>query len=141
MNWIESNQAWLWWLFAASLAMFVVSPFLVGWLIVRLPTDYFSARQRKMLGSLEQHRVLRPVIVIVKNVVGMILVAAGVLMLFVPGQGVLTIAAGILLLDFPGKYRLERWLAARPTVWRSINWLRMRAGREPFARPETAVQT
>ncbi|MEX2092603.1 MAG: PGPGW domain-containing protein [Pirellulales bacterium] len=139
MDWIESHQAWCWWLFAASLAMLVVSPLLVGWLIVRLPTEYFSARRRKTLGSLEQHQVLRPVIAIVKNVVGMILVAAGVLMLFVPGQGVLTIAAGILLLDFPGKYGLERWLVTRPRVWRSINWLRTRAGRQPFESPEAAA--
>jgi hypothetical protein len=141
MDWIESHQAWFWWLFAASLVMLVASPLLVGWLIVRLPTDYFSARRRKTLGSLERHHVLRPVIAIAKNFVGAILVAAGVLMLIVPGQGVLTIAAGILLLDFPGKYGLERWLVTRPTVWRSINWLRQRAGREPFASPEAAAQT
>jgi hypothetical protein len=40
-----------------------------------------------------------------------------------------------MLLDFPGKYRLERWLATRRAVWRSINWLRRRAGREPLQQP------
>jgi hypothetical protein len=37
-----------------------------------------------------------------------------------------------MLLNFPGKYRLERWIAARRPVLRSINWLRRRAGRAPL---------
>jgi hypothetical protein len=56
-------------------------------------------------------------------------------MLLVPGQGLLTIAVGLMLVDFPGKFRFERWLAVRPPVWRSINWLRKRAGRGPLERP------
>jgi hypothetical protein len=53
-------------------------------------------------------------------------------MLIVPGQGLLTIAVALILLDFPGRFRLERWLATRPAVWRSLNWLRKRAGHKPF---------
>ena len=60
-------------------------------------------------------------------------------MLVTPGQGVLTIVVGMLLFDFPGKFRLERWLVTRPTVWRSINWLRERAGREPSQTPMNRV--
>jgi hypothetical protein len=56
-------------------------------------------------------------------------------MLIVPGQGMLTIAVGLVLTNFPGKFRLERWIATRRSVWRSINWLRRRAGREPLERP------
>jgi hypothetical protein len=57
-------------------------------------------------------------------------------MLIVPGQGLLTVAVGLTLVDFPGKFHLERWLATRGPVWRSINWLRKRAGREALKRPE-----
>jgi hypothetical protein len=57
---------------------------------------------------------------------------AGVAMLVLPGQGLLTLLMGFLLVDFPGKYRLERWLFARPIVRRPINWLRHRAGRVPL---------
>jgi hypothetical protein len=53
----------------------------------------------------------------------------------VPGQGLLTIAVGLILLDFPGKFRLERWLATRRSVWRSLNWLRRRAGSKPLQMP------
>jgi len=70
-----------------------------------------------------------------KNLLGVLLVIAGLAMLVMPGQGLLTIVAGVLLIDFPGKYCLERWLVTRKTVWRSINWLRKRAGRKPLLSP------
>ena len=60
---------------------------------------------------------------------------AGFAMLLVPGQGLLTMAVGLMLSDFPGKYRLEQWLVSRASVWRSINWIRKRARREPLKRP------
>jgi len=67
-----------------------------------------------------------------KNALGYILVVAGIIMLVLPGQGIFTILIGIMLLNFPGKYQLERWLATRGPVLRSINWLRQRAGRAPL---------
>jgi len=135
MDWIGSHAGWFWWLAAASLVMLMASPLVVGWLVVRLPQDYFTARRRKPLASLDDYVWLRPAIVVAKNLLGVLLVAAGVVMLVVPGQGVLTIVAGVLLLDFPGKFRLERWLVTRNAVWRSINWLRRRAGRAEFKKP------
>jgi hypothetical protein len=76
------------------------------------------------------------VVIVAKNLLGILLALAGLVMLVVPGQGLLTLVAGLMLVDFPGKYRLERWLATRPPVWRSINWLRRRAGREPLEQPD-----
>jgi Putative transmembrane protein (PGPGW) len=135
MDWIESHQAWFWWLAAASLAMLVVSPIVVGWIVVRLPADYFANRKRHDLPFWEEHSGLRVALRIVKNFAGVALLLAGVVMLVVPGQGLLTIVVGILLLDFPGKFRVQQWLVMRKAVWRSINWLRKRAGREPFEGP------
>jgi hypothetical protein len=68
----------------------------------------------------------------VKNLMGYVLIAAGIAMLVLPGQGMVTMLLGIILVDLPGKYRLERWLVARGPVFRSINWLRRRAGRDPL---------
>jgi hypothetical protein len=135
-DWLRSHDVALWWLFAASVAMFLLTPLAVGWLIVRLPADYFTTRRRTPAAYWQRHPALRPAALVLKNLSGIVLVAAGLVMLVVPGQGLLTIAAGIILLDFPGKFRLERWLATRPPVWRSINWLRKRAGREPLERPQ-----
>jgi len=69
------------------------------------------------------------VLLIGKNLLGCVIIVAGIVMLVLPGQGILTILAGIMLLDFPGKYRLLRWIVARPQVLRTLNWLRRRAGR------------
>ncbi len=136
MDWIESHQAWFWWLAAASLVMLLASPLVVGMFIVRLPADYFTDKRRHAAAFWEQLGSWRPIVRVGKNVLGVLLVAAGFVMLVTPGQGVLTIVAGILLIDFPGKYRLERWLVTRPAVWRPINWLRRRNGCEPFHRPK-----
>jgi hypothetical protein len=70
--------------------------------------------------------------VLAKNLLGYILIAAGILMLVLPGQGMLTIVAGIMLLNFPGKYKLERWIVSRHQVLQSINWVRRRAGQAPL---------
>jgi hypothetical protein len=135
LDWAESNQALLGSLFAASLALVLLTPVGVAWAVIRLPPDYFTEHRRRPLGSWERHRVLRPVLLVVKNLLGIVLLIAGLLMLLVPGQGLLTIAVGLILVDFPGKFRLERWLATRPPVWRSLNWLRKRAGRKPLQKP------
>jgi hypothetical protein len=71
-------------------------------------------------------------LIVGKNLLGYVLVFAGLLMLFLPGQGVVTILIGITLVDFPGKYRFERWVVSQGPVLRSINRLRKRAGRPPL---------
>ncbi len=130
LDWGESNQTLLWWLFAASLGLVLLTPIGVAWAVIRLPADYFTEHRRRPLDSWDDHRVLRYVLLVVKNLLGVVLLFAGLVMLLTPGQGLLTLAVGLILVDFPGKFRLERWLATRRTVWRSLNWLRRRAGRE-----------
>jgi hypothetical protein len=71
----------------------------------------------------------------IKNLLGIFLIVAGLVMLLVPGQGLLTIAVGLVLTDFPGKFHLQRWIVARKSVWRSIGWLRKRTGKPPLERP------
>ena len=136
MDWIKSYEVVLWWSFGVSLALLVLTPVAVIWVVVQLPKDYFVEERRHHDGWWKPYPWLRPVILVVKNLLGVVLVAAGLVMLVVPGQGLLTLVVGLMLMNFPGKYRLERWLATRPAVWRSINWLRRRAGREPLERPE-----
>jgi hypothetical protein len=143
MDWIKSQlqslagyETLLWWSFAVSLALVLLTPVLVAYVVVQLPKDYFTAERRPPPESWYEHPALRPIIVIAKNALGFVLIVAGLVMLVVPGQGLLTLAVGLMLIDFPNKFRLERWLAMRPHVWRSINWLRKRFGREPLERPK-----
>jgi len=71
----------------------------------------------------------------VKNIIGVLLILAGIAMLVLPGQGVLTILIGLGITDFPGKYKLERKLVSNQAVFKSLNWMRKRAGVEPFVYP------
>jgi hypothetical protein len=134
-DWAEANQALLWWLFAASLALVLLTPIAIAWAVIRLPADYFTEKRRRPLRSWDQKPVLRAILLVAKNLLGVLLLLAGLVMLLVPGQGLLSIAVALVLLDFPGKYRLERWLATRPAVWHSLNWLRKRAGHESLQKP------
>lgn len=135
LDWAQSNETLLWWLFACSVAVFLLTPIAVAWAVIRLPADYFTEKRRRPLGSWAKYPMLRLVLLVAKNLLGVVLLIAGLAMLLVPGQGLLTIAVGLILIDFPGKFRLERWIVSRPSLWRSINWLRKRAGREPLKKP------
>ncbi len=112
-----------------ALATFVGSIAAVTFLIVQLPATYLS-RTPGWWG--DRHPILRWGLRILKNLLGGVLVALGVLMLVLPGQGILTILIGILFLDFPGKQGLQRKLISRPGVLGTINRLRARFGKPPL---------
>ncbi len=132
LEWLQGDENGIWWLAGASILIFVAFLIIVPLLVVRIPSDYFAhGRFHKKMWA-DHHWVLRVILLIGKNLLGYVLVVAGIVMLVLPGQGILTILAGIMLLDFPGKYRLERWIVARPQVLRTLNWLRRRAGRSPL---------
>ncbi|NLW82535.1 MAG: hypothetical protein GXY42_12835 [Desulfovibrionales bacterium] len=127
-NWVDG----LWWLAAVSAVTFVASLAVVPFLAVRIPADYFSASRRGDTRWGRRHPALRLVVMAAKNLLGLVLVAAGVVMLVLPGQGLLTIFMGLLLMNFPGKYRLERFIVSRGPVLRGINWIRHRWKVEPL---------
>jgi hypothetical protein len=148
-NWIQDRfPAWLHgpvaWLLEpavlsgvaiASAALFVLSAAGVPWFVARVPTDYFSRRELEQMHIAPAPRSLwRVVGRVLKNLLGLVLVLAGIAMVFLPGQGLLTIFVGLLLLEFPGKRRLERRLIGWGPIYRAINGLRRRAGRPPLER-------
>ncbi|MDQ3908207.1 MAG: hypothetical protein M3268_07665 [Acidobacteriota bacterium] len=112
---------------------FVVSTALVGFIIVKLPEDYFHPSNERRL-FVDRHPALRIVGVVLKNVLGVVLVVCGVVMALpgVPGPGLLTILLGIMLLDFPGKRALELRLVRRPEVRRGIDRLREKYNKPPL---------
>ena len=114
-------------IFAGS---FVVNLAIVSFILVKLPADHFKNDDKKKFaaGSSPLVRVLG---VIGKNILGVLLVALGIVLSLpgVPGQGLLTVLLGIMLLDFPGKHRLERKLLSRPSIVHAINRLRARFGK------------
>ena len=128
---ITSNVELMWQLAAVSLATFFATLLLVPIILIRLPSDYFSYRRRKPRMQV-RHPFVAVLLTLVKNVLGLTFVAAGIAMLVLPGQGILTILVGLMLLDFPGKYRAEQWLVSHASVLRSINWIRSRARKPPL---------
>jgi hypothetical protein len=130
MDAILQNEALLVGLFIFSVACFVASLIGIPFLIARVDADYFLHRRPlRPPGGWTTWRAIRTVL---KNVVGAILVLAGIAMLLLPGQGLLTLLVGVLLTDFPGKFALEQWLVRRRSVLRALNWIRRRAGKPPL---------
>ncbi len=104
-------------------------------LVVRIPPDYFLHRRREASATADRHPLVHHTLVIGKNFVGLLLVAAGLAMLILPGQGLLTLLVGLLLTDFPGKYAVEKRIVRQPGVLAAMNWLRARAGHPPVEPP------
>ncbi len=130
IEWIQNNEIMVWWLVVSSAATFLVSLVLVPLLVVRIPSDYFTHKKRHIKRPEKYPPAIRIIVLILKNLMGLALVLAGILMLVLPGQGLFTMIVGIMMMNFPGKYKLERWIVERGPVLRSINWLRRRAGRD-----------
>ena len=118
----------------ASGLMLALGIVAVPWIVLRLPVDALL-RPSRLDEFRHRHPVLRALIFIVRNAVGLVLLALGIVMLVAPGQGVLTILLAFGCMDFPGKWRLEHAILERPAVFRSLNWIRRKGGREPFDPP------
>jgi len=131
-EWIKEYEIFIWWMTSVSVITFVATLIAVPWLIVRIPQNYFSHASRNRKLWADRHPVIRAVLLITKNLIGYFLIFMGIIMLAIPGQGLLTILIGIIFLDLPGKYKVERWLVTRPALLRSINWLRLRAKKNPL---------
>ena len=132
---LASHRAALWWVALVSGLAFVATLFILPWIIVRIPEDYFTCSRRRPAWWGRQHPVVRWSLLLAKNFLGIVFILAGAVMLFLPGQGVVTILIGVTLTNFPGKLALERRIVRLPTVSRAINWLRSRTGRPPLRIP------
>jgi Putative transmembrane protein (PGPGW) len=122
-----------------STLLFVLSAAGVPWFLARLPSDYLSRRERVELGiPAEKRPAWRIVTHFFRNLVGVVLLVAGILQLVLPGQGILTILVSLFLLDFPGKRKLTRRILGSRVVFRAINSIRRRAGQPPLDRGSLA---
>jgi len=119
-----------------SLLLFAGTILAMPLLIVSIPRDYFLHEKAEPFGFGKRHPAIRIVMLVLKNGAGVILLMAGFVMLFIPGQGLLTIFIGLMLMNFPGKRRLELYLVKSPRIQHGINWIRKRAEREPLQLPD-----
>ena len=133
--WVREHAVAFQVLGGASLAMFVLSLVVFPLVVISLPPDYFVRERRDPVRQLRRQPLLWAAVMVVKNLLGAALIAAGVAMLVLPGQGLLTILVGLALTNFPGKFTLERRLVRVPSVGRALNRIRAAAGRSPLEIP------
>ena len=121
-----------------SLLVFLFSLASLPWLVAKIPEDYFLHRKRKNTLPLKTAAFVRYLFLrLARNLVGLILLAGGFLMLFIPGQGILTMVMGLILIDYPGKYSVEKAIIGYPAVFKGLNWLRARVHKPPLRKHDS----
>ena len=125
------------WSFGLSLILFIGSLIIIPILLTRMRSDYFIDSDNTTIGKSKHFSITRGLVLVAKNMIGMILLLSGLAMIVLPGQGVITILIGLSLLNFPGKRRLELRIVRQRHVLDSVNWIRQRAGRPALLVPDT----
>jgi hypothetical protein len=116
-------------LIAVSIAMFVGSLVAIPWMIRRLPSDHFV---RPPQAHSLKTKVLR-------NVAGAILVALGIAMLVLPGQGIIAVLFGLSIMDLKIKARIMRRLLCQKKIQEGVQRIRAKAGKQPLAIPAAPI--
>lgn len=123
-----TNYIWL--ISVLSVTSFISSLVIIPIIIIKIPRDYFVISHREYVAQRVSHPILRVLLHILKNFLGYLFIVFGIVMLFIPGQGILTILLGISLSDFPYKKKLEYKLISKPRVYKVINGIRVKAGKD-----------
>ncbi|NNC54152.1 MAG: hypothetical protein HKO07_00365, partial [Pseudomonadales bacterium] len=95
-SWLENlrtllaeNAALGMWMMGFSVLALLATIVALPWFLAALPADYFTKNSKQR--DLKSHVGLRAIVVLAaKNVLGLVLVLAGIAMLVLPGQGLLT---------------------------------------------------
>src|SRR2546428_5485283 len=98
--------------------------FLLGFLLVRLPSNYFC-EPPKCNFPIRRYEAGRALRIGKKLTGGVLIILGGIIALpGIPGPGLLILLLGIMLSDFRGKRRFEQWLVSRPGVFITMNKIR-----------------
>lgn len=126
---IKEIPLWFW-IGLASVAMFFGSILLAWFMIVHLPSDYFTNPDSRKNQS--GNPLVYWVRLLAANLFGLALLVAGLIMIFTPGQGVMFIILGIAVMNFPGKKKLLRRMLSNQKTLQVINRIRHKAGKQPL---------
>ena len=137
IQWFVDNPEILIGMGISSIFIFLISIIGISWFVAEIPEDYFLPLKRQRSIWQEQKPILRFIVIIGKNIIGLSLIIGGLLMLVLPGQGLLTIVTGLLLVNYPGKYKLEQKLVSMPSIFKALNWIRLKAKKPPLQRKAT----
>ena len=129
IDWFAQHQHLLGLMGLLSIVMFIGSILMLPWLVSLIPADYFDHESREPPRWKQAHPIIRIGILLLKNLLGWVMLIAGLVMLVLPGQGLLSLLIALILMDYPGKYRFERWIITRPALLHLINRLRIKLGK------------
>ncbi len=134
---LRAHEQLLWLLGLGSIVLFVGTALMIPWLITVLPVDFFVRMSAKTFSG--RHPVVAFLLIILRNVLGAVLLIAGFVMLFIPGQGLLTILVALALIDFPGKHTLLLRMMNNPRLLNAANGVRRWAGKAEFLPAEPLI--
>ena len=132
-DWIREQGDLFALLGAASAVMLLASAIAVPWIVLRLPAD--ALRRPNPLDAWGKvHPVLRVLVILGRNIVGVPLLLIGIALAvpLVPGQGLLTILLALMIMEFPGKWRLEHKFLGSHAVLGLLNWIREKGHKGPL---------
>jgi len=115
-----------------STCTFFLSLLIIPWVICKLDTNYFLHLHEHTKKE-DEHPVIFILLKLLRYFVGILLLFAGILMLFLPGQGLLTMILGISLLEFPGKRTLIDGVLHLHPIQNGLNWIREKGHKNPFS--------
>ena len=78
--WIERHDVLVWWLAATSAAIAIGMLIATPWLVAMIPDDYFATKERPPIVGRSEHPVLRWLLRIGKNLLGLVLIIFGLLL-------------------------------------------------------------
>ena len=127
-TWITGHQQLIEQIGQLSLVVLVITVIALPIVVAKLPQDYFISEKRGPASDTRKHPLFWGLLTLMKNLVGLALILAGIIMLVLPGQGTVTILIGLAISNFPGKYKIERKIACQPAVGTTLNKIRKLTG-------------
>jgi hypothetical protein len=135
ISWITHNQLFLINISIFSVILLLASIFMLPIVIINLPADYFKKKKRDARPHF-LNPVVYVILLVLKNLVGIILVVLGLLMLVLPGQGIITLIIGLMIVDLPGEKKMLKYILYKTSAVKAMNWLRRKNNKPPFELPE-----
>lgn len=110
----------------------VISIVSTGLILYLLPSDYFiKPRKSYLIDPLSYPKLFR-IIQDIRKSLAYLLIALGVIMLVLPGEGLVTIVLGLVVLN--KRDTLLKLLSFR-VIQKSLNIIRLKMGKKPFLYP------
>ncbi len=132
-TWLSGHTLLLGALASISATLLVVTIVAAPWAVSRLPSNYLLQRLERN----SKQGIWHSLGSISRALLGFLVTLLGLVMLITPGPGVIMLLLGISIAEFPGRNRLLIYLATRPNVLSSLNWMRKRHGKPPFIHPHS----